>query len=225
MQAYSWLLYLGYKVENHYLFDISLRDWLWVLLAAPPVVAALRYLSWPIAVPLSLLGALLLLETTWAKHKGFFVFRPARVDAGTPGYPPLQVDETVACRACGTFAVGAKHRYLVNEEALLSYVRTREHIVMAVIKRTHFLLLARSERKDVGCWYVFFAPGQVRRVAEGYLACGRRTRPGLALDYRPDDHPDRVETVYLAFDDLPSLARTIADLRMDVAESAFVARL
>jgi len=224
MQAYSWLLYLGYKLETHYLFDVSLRDWLWVLLAAPPAIAALRYLSWSVAVPLSLLAASLLIETFWAKRKGFFVFRRAPVSTGDPSHPPLQADEAVACRTCGTFAVGGKHRYLVNEEALLSYVRTREHILIAVVKRTRFLLLARSQRKEEGCWYVFFMPDRVRHVTEGYLACGRRTRPGLALDYQSEDQPDRVATVYVAFDDPHSLARAIADLHVDVPESAFAAR-
>jgi hypothetical protein len=225
MQAYSWLLYLGYRVQNHYLFDISLRDWLWVMMAAPLAVAALRYLSWWAAVPISLLGALLLLGTVWARRKGFFVFQPAQVDAGNPDRLPLRVDEAIACKACGTFAVGGKHRYLVNEDALLSYVHTREHILMAVVKRTRFLLLARSHHKDVGCWYVFFMPDRVRQITQGYLACGGRTRPGLALGYRPDDQPDREETVYVAFDDPHSMARTIADLRADAAESASVARL
>ena len=36
------LLYVGYKVQHHYLFRISLRNWLWVLLVAPPGAAFLR---------------------------------------------------------------------------------------------------------------------------------------------------------------------------------------
>jgi len=225
MKAYAWLLYLGYKLENHYLFDISLRNWLWALLVAPPAAAALRYLSWFVAMPLSLLGTSLLLETTWAKRKGFLVFRPASVGHGDPGHPPLLVDEAIPCRACGTFAVGGRHRYLVNEEAMLSYVRTREHILMAVVKRTRFLLLARSQRKEAGCWYVFFAPDRVRQVIEGCMACGGRMCPGLAIIYQPDDQADREETAYVAFDNPDSLTRVIADLRVDAPPSAFIAHL
>ena len=136
---------------------------------------------------------------------------------GDAGAPPLQVDETIAGWTCGRYEVEGKHRYLHNCEAHFSYLHTREHVVMAVVKQTRVLLLAKSLDAEAGYWYVFFKPDQVQEVAEGYLKCGLKQRPGLAIRYRSADGSDQVETVYLAFSDGGTVQRVLADLRMDFA--------
>jgi hypothetical protein len=215
------LLYTGYKIQHHYLFRVSLRNWLWALLVVPPGAAFLRRMTWLQAILLSLLAVLLLAGIEWTRRKGYMVFEPARLDLRAAAGPRIEIDEQVPCRASGPFAVGDRHRHMVNERAWISYVRTREHIVMAHLKRTRFLLLARSLTTDVGYWYVFFYPQHVQHVETGYVVCGVRSRPGLAVRYLSQEKREQERTVYLAFDDTDSLWRVLDDLRRDATSDAF----
>jgi hypothetical protein len=212
-------LYVCYKLETHYFFQVSLKSWLWGVIVAPPVLALLRRLSWPAAILVSVAGAALLAGTEWARRRHYTIFSPTPDDEtaadANPSPAPIQVDEQVRCRACGLFAVGGKQRYVVNEDAQFSFVRTREHIVMACIRRTRFLLLAASLRKDVGWWYVFVTPERLQHVQHGTLSCGLRTHPALEVRYRPEQEPDRVEALYLAFEDVETRRRVRDDLRRD----------
>ncbi len=227
------LLYLYYKLEFHYVMQVSLKNWLWLVVVLPPVLVFLRYLSWPIAILVSLLGVLSLVGTAWARRRRYLVFEPAQMGEGDPALSPSPAatrpawrpawrpDDQVKCWACGSFAVEGKQRPIVNEVAQVSFVRTREYIVMAHVGRTRFLLLTASSRGEVGWWYVFFTPDLVREVQPGYLSCGLKTRPGLKLGYESKDEPGRVEVVYLAFEDARAVQRMVDNLRRDVAASAF----
>ena len=137
---------MSYKLETHYWLQISLKNWLWLAVVGPPVLAWLQQTSWPAAAATSAAGALLLAGTQWAKSKHYTVLgpdRPVAVDASQRP-TPIRVDEQIRCRAVGRFAVQDKERHVVNEDAQISFVRTREHIVMAYVRRTRFLLLATS---------------------------------------------------------------------------------
>ena len=239
MKIYGGLFYLGYKLGNHYLLQISLKNWLWILVVTPALVAVLRRLSpraglrdeaWVYAALLSLLALLMLIGVEWARRKGYAVFESASWGPGTRNdvssdrsNPPLKVDEQITGWACGSFGVGGNRKYLVNAQARFSFVRTREHVVVALVKQTRFLLLARSLRKETGWWYVFFRPEHVREVRQGYLSCAFKTRAGVAVSYQPKDQPGQTRTVYLAFADVNTALRVIADLRLDVSPHAFVA--
>jgi hypothetical protein len=228
------LLYLYYKLEVHYVMQISLKNWLWLLVALPPVLAFLRYLSWPIAVFLSLVGLLSLAGAAWAKRSRYLVFEPAQISDGDPTLPSspataraamraaMRVDEPVRCWAYGSFAVEGKQRAIVNELAQVSFVRTREHIVMAYVRRTRFLLMAGSAKGEVGWWYAFFMPDLVREVQPGYVSCGFRTRPGLKLGYESKGELGQVKEVYLVFEDPGAMLRMVDNLRRDVAAEAFL---
>jgi hypothetical protein len=163
------------------------------------------------------MGELVLLGIEWARQKGYLFFESSPLGQDTEIQSPIQVDEQIAGWASGYFAVGGKRRYLVNETAGFSYVRSREHVVMAYVRQTRFLLLAKSAQGDVGMWYVFFAPSRVRRIERGYIQCGIRTRPGLALTYQPEEQPDQEATIYLTFADVDTVQRVIADLCIDIA--------
>jgi hypothetical protein len=217
------LLYWGYKVRHHYLLRISLRNWLWALLVVPPGVAFLRRMSWLTAILLSLLAVLLLVGIEWTRRQGHLVFQPASLDLSTASLTPIAIDEQVPCRASGPFAVSDRRRYMVNEQAWASHVRTREHIVMVYQRRTRFLLLARSLTTDVGYWYAFFFPEHVQRVETGYVVCGIRSRPGLAIRYVSQEERGQAKTVYLQFDNVDALRRVLDDLRVDVAAGALLA--
>ena len=228
------LLYLCYKLEVHYVMQVSLRNWLWLLVVLPPVLAFVRSLSWSVAILLSLVGVLLLVGTVWAKRSRYLIFEPAQLGEGDPALSSspagmqaakrtaMRVDEQVKCWASGLFAVEGKQRAIVNEAAQVSFVRTREHIVMAYVPRTRFLLLAASSRGEVGWWYTFFMPNLLREVQPGYLSCGLKTRPGLKLGYEPSDEPGQVEEVYLAFENAGAVLRMVDNLRRDVAAQFFL---
>jgi len=221
------LLYTSYKLKYHYFIQISLRNWLWVLVFAPLVAAFIRRMAWYSAISSSVLGTLLLLGIDWSRRQGYAIFEPAPLGANAEAGPPIQADEQVPCRAFGLFAVGGDRRTMVNEPARISYVSTREHIVMVYLRQTRFLLLTRSEGAEVGCWYAFFTPQDVQRVETGHIQCGIRTQPGLAVRYRSAEEGEdtetrnQVDTVYLAFDDTGTLQRVLDDLRLDVAPGAF----
>ena len=53
------LLTLAYKMQHHFFFRISLRNWLWALVVIPPAAALVDRMSWGWAIALAVLGALL----------------------------------------------------------------------------------------------------------------------------------------------------------------------
>jgi hypothetical protein len=217
----GWFLHLCYKLESHYVSQISIKNWIWAWVVVPWGVALFRHLSWWYAIPLSLAGLLLWTGIMVTRRKGDLLFEPAPLAQNQDDKPPLRVDEQVVGWASGLFAVEGKKKYLINEAAWYSFVRTREHIVMAHIKRTRFLLLAISRRDEAGWWYVFFKPEHVRRVETGYVSRGIGTCPGLALTYWPEGERNRMETIYMAFCDVPTTLHILADLRVDVSVQSF----
>lgn len=212
---------LAYKMQTHYLFSVSLRNWLWGLFILPPLAALLGRLSWLHVIWIALLGVLLLAAVEWARRRGYLVFVPTQVGTGEAASQPPAIDEYVTCRASGLFAVAGNQRYIVGEPAQITYVSTREHIVMARLKRTRFLLLARSLAGEAGWWYVFFLPHHVQQVRAGHVFHGLRPRPALAIRYRCAERDGREETVYLACATIEDLERIRSDLQIDVSPSAF----
>jgi hypothetical protein len=219
---------LFYMLETHYWLGVSLKNWLWPVLVAPPALAALGYLAWPAALLASLGAALLLAGAEWARRRQYVVFaadeqgaNPADRAAagGGPSLAPLCVDEQLRCRAFGRFAVEDKQRHVIHADAQLSFVRTREHIVMAYVRPTRFLLLAASLKKDVGWWYVFMTPKRLLEVQPGILRCGFQTHVALRICCRAEE--DRVQEVYLGFADVETRQRVIDDLRRDAPSEAF----
>lgn len=214
------LLYLAYKLQYHYLFQISLRNWLWVLLAAPPAAALVRRLAWIPAISIALLAALLLLGVEASRRLGYMLFESAALDLGTGDQRPIDIEQEIPCRASGHFDVGGKQRVMVSEPAALLKLRTHERVVMARLKRTRFLLLARSAEAEAGCWYVFFTPERVLEIQTGYVLAGYKARHGLAVRYRPGEQEEPA-VVFLGFDDLEVLQRALDDLRRDVPGERF----
>jgi hypothetical protein len=166
----------------------------------------------------------MLIGNEWARRKGYLIFESTPLDQVSEPQSPIKLDEQVVGWAFGPFAVGAKQKYLINVAAQLSYVRTREHIVMARVEKTRFLLLASSANGDAGWWYTFFMPDRVKRVETGYIWCGIKVRPGLALSYQTREMPDQKVTIYLTFADVDRVQRVVADLRIDVPLQAIVNR-
>ena len=219
-RAAALFMYLSYKIETHYWLQISLKNWLWLAIVGPPVLAWVRRVSWAAAISVSAAGLLLLAGTVWARRRQYVIFEPDEPAAHDAGQhlAPLQVDEQVRCWAFGCFAVQGKTRYVINGDAQMSFVRTREHIVMAYIRRTRFLLLATALKKQVGWWYAFVRPDRLEKVQTGALAYGLKVEPALNVRYRPEQEPAHVQELYLVFEDAEARQRVLDDLCRDLVE-------
>ncbi|MBN1661162.1 MAG: hypothetical protein JXA93_22410 [Anaerolineae bacterium] len=204
-------------MRRHLFFSWSLARWLGTLLLVGVFWALLRW--WPNVGPGVAFGALwvaFIAWLVWAQRCRYVHFEPlsdpaARLD-GEP-LPPLHTEELVPARATGWFTVEGLNGYLVDLEADFETVGTREHIVLARLYRSRFLLLGRWPAYQIGWWYIFFMPGMIRQMCIGHLHAGHK--PGLALQivYTPDEETER--TIYLAFDDPAALRRVWADLLLD----------
>lgn len=216
---------LCYKLTYHHLFSVPLKRWLWVLVLLPPLVAWIGRLAWGWAIALCALGAAVLVGAESARRKQYILFsacelaRPATGDAREEN-GMLEVDKPLRCWASGLLGVEGKARALAGERASISFVRTREHVVMAQVRRTRFLLLAPVSKADVGYWYAFFHPRYVRSVRPGTLYCGFTKRPGIVLAYADEETGPGVQ-LYLGFEDAAARQRLLDDLRRDVPPEAF----
>jgi hypothetical protein len=215
--------HLCYKLAYHRLFSLSLRHWIWVAVALPLLAAWVGLLDWAWAIPFSVLGAAALAGLERARAKQYVLFDPALQPAfpqGPEPLSPLQADQPLLCWASGRLGVEGKTRALAGERASFSFVRTREHIVMAQVRRTRFLLLAPVSKADAGYWYAFFHPQRVRSVRPGTLYNGFTRRPGLELWTVGEKSGERA-LLYLGFEDRAARRRVLDDLRRDVQPEAF----
>lgn len=220
----GWLGTLCYKLQNHYLLGVSLRNWLWLWVLGPPVLSAFGRLPWTRAILVSVGAGLALAGIELSRRRNYLVFEPAHLGEGENEAPPIQVDEQVAGWASGLFRVGKKLKYVVNEPAQYSYVRSREHMVMVHVRQTRFFLLAKSARSEAGWWYAFLEPERVQAAETGYVWAGLRARPGLALSYWAQGLPSQPSTICLAFADRETVQRVLADLRIDAPQGAIIDR-
>jgi len=240
---------LCYKLTYHRLFSISLKHWIWALVVLPPLIALIGRLSWGWAVVLSALGAAALIGAEGARRKQYILFVGSAPEPTAEGADPahdveetdpsvwsaraqaararapggqerLEVDEPLRCWASGRLGVEGKARALACERASISFVRTREHVVMAQVRRTRFLLLAPVPKADVGYWYAFFYPRQVQGIRQGTLYCGFSARPAVELQYADGEGGQSVQ-LYLAFEDPGTRQRLLDDLRQDVSKESF----
>ena len=210
---------LCYKLTYHRFLSISLKHWIWALIVLPPLVAWFGRIEWVWAILLAVLGAAALIGAERARRKQYVLFLPTE-SSERHSERPLDVDEPLRCWASGLLGVEGKGRALACERASISFVRTREHVLMAQVRRTRFLLLAVVSKADVGYWYAFFHPRQVQTMRVGTLYCGFSARPGLELRYAGEEAGQSVQ-LYLAFEDLIARQRLMDNLRQDVRKEAF----
>jgi hypothetical protein len=219
----AWRL-LCYKLAYHRFLSIRLKRWLWAWVIVPPLVALVGRLAWVWAITISILGAAAYVATEVARRKQYVLFSPAEPGVATkpaqPALAALQVDEPLLCWASGVLGVEGKARALAGERASFSYVHTREHVVMAQVRRSRFLLLAPLSQGDVGYWYAFFHPRHVQAVRLGVLYCGFTLRPAFELHYAGEETGQSVR-LYLAFEDEGARQRALEDLRQDVNQETF----
>jgi hypothetical protein len=215
----SWrgiVLQLAYRLRRHFWGGWSMGRWLGVLLllAVAGVLIGSRMADWPLAAAL---GASFLAYAgilVWARRRRYIYFVPS--EALPDGPPPpagLDMAGLIPIRAGGWFTVEGKRQYYVDLDADYQTVPSREHIIMARVYPSRFLLLGRWPERDIGWCYIFFEPATVQQVQVGYLHFGARPRLAVQLTYVPDVKTQ--ETIQMTFDTPAALRQVWADLMVD----------
>jgi hypothetical protein len=217
LSAMGILLQLAYRLHRHFAGGWSVARWLGTLLALAAVVMLFvrRSVTWDVIL-IAALFSIYVLFLLWAGRKGYVHFRTSAAAANdlkqAPANPPLQPEEKVPVWACGPFTVHGQDQYYVDLQAGYESVRSREHIVMARIDASRFLLLGSWPEHELGWWYIFIQPAMLRQIRIGYLHFGRQPRLALEIVYAPDQETRR--TAYLA-SEATLLRRIWEDLRQD----------
>jgi hypothetical protein len=153
----------------------------------------------------------------------------AQPELPVPAGQALDPADKIALHATGQYEVEGKSHFFAD---LLAYWRTfatREHAVMAIVHESRYLLFGTMPESDIGMWYIFFKPRDIRSVAAGQLTYGAQHRPALAVSYLgpPGPSPSGLRrlfskaptrekmTAYLVFDDEAGRACVWADLLAD----------
>ncbi len=213
---FEGLIYqLVYNLERHSLFEVSLRRWLILLCLIVP--AALWFgvgRATSLLAGLVTAGAALILVALWQAGRQHYV---RFVSDTLPGpnllLSPLPAMSEAPLRASGFFEVSGMRRYFVEAAATYTTFETREHCVMTHAPFSRFLLLGTSAREEAGWWYTFFQPAMLYAVTGGRLYFGLRSRPALQLQIASEH--DKVEILYLSFEDGTARSLVVADLLYD----------
>lgn len=119
-------------------------------------------------------GICFALASLWAYRSGFLYFKPEQLPPEK--VPPLKPEEKVFVRASGPFEVEKKRGYFVDLAAAFEGFETGEKAIMAYVPPSPFW-----PRSEVGMWYFFFWPEEVRKIERGRLFFGLRSFPALKL--------------------------------------------
>jgi|Deesub1362A_J573_1020465.scaffolds.fasta_scaffold07418_5 hypothetical protein len=161
-------------------------------------------------IAILLIGGFLLASALLiSKRRGYIIFRSE--EGLSQEVPRLKPDEKLAIRATGQFEVEGRSCYFVEARTDFATMETREHILMARIPYSRFLL-ASFPKEKVGWWYIFFKPDMIREIELGRVHFGIRPRPAIRLTY--EDKGERRE-VYLSFDDEFQRQMVLEDLLLD----------
>ena len=223
----SWrgiVLRVAYRLRRHFWGGWSMGRWLGVLLllAVAGVLIGSGLANWPLAAALGVLFVAYAGILVWARRRRYVCF----VAGGAlPDDPPLTAGlgmaDLIPIRASGWFTVGGKRQYYVDLDADYQTVPSREHIILARVYPSRFMLLGRWPEHEVGWWYAFFEPAAIRQARVGRLHFGARPRLAVQLTYRPEVKTQ--ETILVTFDNLPALKQVWADLIVDAPPGAMPA--
>ena len=211
MSIIGLILKASYQLSRHRLGPLRLNLVPLLLALAGGLIWRAGGLTGAQAILIILLCLALVLVMLLAKRQGFIVFHHRGTADSKMDRIELAADEQVPIRATGLFEVRDKRRYFVEVTADFATMETREHIVMARMLDSRFLV--GSPKDDVGWWYLFFKPFMIRDIEVGQVHFGLRARPAIKLGYETDE--GKVEPVYLSFDDPIQMQRVLEDLRRD----------
>ncbi len=119
-------------------------------------------------------GICFALASFWAHRVGFLHFKPESLPPGKTS--PLSTEEKVFVRASGPFEVERKRGYFVDLAAAFEGFETGEKAVMAYVPPSLFW-----PKAEVGMWYFFFRPEEIKKIEWGRLFFGPRALPALKV--------------------------------------------
>ena len=223
----SWrgiVLRLAYRLRRHFWGGWSMGHWLGVLLllAIAGVLIGSRLADWPLAAALGALFVAYAGTLVWARRRRYvyFVAGEALPDDLVPA-AGLGMADLIPIRASGWFTVGGKRQYYVDLDADYQTVPSREHIVLARVYPSRFMLLGRWPEREIGWWYGFFEPAAIRQARVGRLHFGARPRLAVQLTYGLEVKTQ--ETILVTFDNLATFKQVWADLVVDAPPGAIPA--
>lgn len=204
---------LQYRLHRHYLGGWTLRRWVVLALLAAPLLAISAGEGIVAALATVSFG---LLAAIWlSRRQGYIHFHPnPTADFSTIVPRKLPFDEKVPIHLTGTLAVGGMERYFVCAAAEYQTFQTRERVLMAQFQRERWLVLFPSSAFEVGWWYAFFTPAQLKTVERGWLHFGRHPHTAIRLTVQPDDSSEPV-TFLLSTDSPENMNRLLADIKAD----------
>jgi len=185
--------------------------------------------AWPYALALGIIGLILVGVMLIARRQGYIRFRRDESLAAhlPPGVAVIAPDEKISIRATGVLQVRDDRRYFVGAIADFATMEIREHIVMARIPLSRMWLVAQSSKGEMGWWYAFVKPADIRSIQTGWLYHGLRPRPTLKLAYlhrrllegkKKTKEVVTEETLYLSAAETLTLHRLLENLIRDAGQ-------
>jgi hypothetical protein len=217
---------IAYQLRRHFWLAWPLSRWLGLALVLLAVLAARNWRP-DLGPAAGVLVAWLLYSAflVVAGRSRYLYFR--RLPGADPPLPkeepvaPLSKLELVPARASGWFSVEGQGQHFVDLDAEFETTGIREHIVLARVHPSRFLLVGGWPGHEVGWWYIFFHPPAIRRLALGHLHVGPRPRLAVRVDYSlVHDRKERLESVFMTFPDAGTLHRVWEDLVRDAPPGA-----
>jgi hypothetical protein len=212
------ILQLAYRLSRHLWLGWTLARWIGLLIFGLGLWALVHW--WPDPWPAVVAGFVFLVYVGilyWARRTGYVRYTrlpdEERHLKEQDAPPPLHKEELVPARVSGWLTVEGQNQYFVDVESDFETVGTREHIVLARVHPSRFLLLGKWPWEELGWWYFFVQPSMIRKVDIGELVAGPQPQRVLRIVYAPDT--DTEGTVYLFTDDIESLRRIWDDLLKD----------
>lgn len=221
MRLLGLFFQLFYSLRRHLFFGLR-TDLTGVLVLTVGGLFALLTREWGWGLALLALAAGLLILLVVAQRAGYLRFVPDHTLGPEPVFPGLEPDEKLSLRASGHFAIYDQLVYLVEHPAILTTPRSREHVLMAKLELSRFLLFGKTRRAEWGWWYQFLKPAVIQEVLGGTLVHGWKLRPALLIRYRLqlEDGVGELHRTVLSFDDDRSRDLAWDDLTREMREPA-----
>jgi hypothetical protein len=215
------LLHLSYRLSGHRVMGVRMDLLgLGAGLMAAVVCFRLRQWAWAVLLLALVLGSAVLF--VMAQRSGYVLFRPdSRAKPERAPRPPPP-DSELPVRATGHFAIRDQIRYLAEHRAILTTPRSREHILMACLQRSRFLLIGQSHAGNWGWWYQFIRPEAMTGVELGAIVHGWQPRTAIKVSYQSTDSKgnQRLAEMILSFEDEQGRAMAWADLTQEMRARA-----